>query len=190
MEICTSKIDLTDKLRKLGLWEQASVIKDQCRRRLVKEGLTRKEANERAWAEIDALFSGTNLERILMAETLVMADCPPAIPVALADIDGEVPFNFVWQMWCCCLARLERWEQNDFDAAAIASATMLKKTTAETQSLVDQAINNSIEFVREVVAPKFLVVVRRLEQRDDFFEDYISELRAHIQEMERFGFRA
>jgi len=44
-----SKIVATDRLRQEGRWEVASWYRDRQRQRLRREGLTRREAREKAW---------------------------------------------------------------------------------------------------------------------------------------------
>ena len=44
-----SKIVLTERLRKQGVWDEASKFRDSVRKRLQSEGQSRREANERAW---------------------------------------------------------------------------------------------------------------------------------------------
>jgi hypothetical protein len=47
-----SKIDLTNRLRREGRWEEASVFKDETVKQLRAEGVTRTEASEKAWEAV------------------------------------------------------------------------------------------------------------------------------------------
>ncbi|MCP4478779.1 MAG: hypothetical protein GY818_11875 [Planctomycetaceae bacterium] len=44
-----SKIQATDRLRREGLWDQASLFRDEQRDKLRQEGVNRKDANQQAW---------------------------------------------------------------------------------------------------------------------------------------------
>ena len=44
-----SKIQITDRLRDMNLWDQASRERDELRKELRDQGMTRRDANERSW---------------------------------------------------------------------------------------------------------------------------------------------
>ena len=56
MAVTESKIELTDRLRRQGLWGEASKYKDEVKDRLRTEGHSRKEAGELAWAEMQKRY--------------------------------------------------------------------------------------------------------------------------------------
>jgi len=47
-----SRIAATDRLRREGRWDEASIYRDQVRKRLRGEGIDRTEAGDRAWQEM------------------------------------------------------------------------------------------------------------------------------------------
>ena len=51
-----SKIVATERLRKEGRWNEASLFKDEAIKRLRAEGRTKSEASEAAWDEMLAKF--------------------------------------------------------------------------------------------------------------------------------------
>jgi hypothetical protein len=183
-----SKIDVTDELRRLGVWEEASLFKDLCRQRYRASGLSRREANEFAWEEMAEYFDGQNLERYLSTWFPVASNFPPLIEPSCADQADEAPFDSVWRLWCLCLARLECWERDDFEAAALMSMEMFDKASIELTHLSLMAIYEVNRFVVKIAAPKFVAVVDRLKAASEPQQEYIEELNGHLCEMGRFGF--
>jgi len=51
-----SKIAATDRLRREGRWEEASLYKDKIRKELKEKGVPRKEANEQSWSKMVETF--------------------------------------------------------------------------------------------------------------------------------------
>ena len=51
-----SKIAATDRLRREGRWEEASLYKDKIRTELKAKGIPRKEANEESWKKMAETF--------------------------------------------------------------------------------------------------------------------------------------
>ena len=182
-----SKIDLTDELRRLGVWEEASLLKDVCRKRLRASGLSRREANELAWEEMAECFDGLNLQRYLSTRLSIAANFPPLIAPACADQANEAPFSSVWRLWCLCLARLKCWQRDDFAAAALISMEMGDNASHELSPLSLMAIYEVNRFVAEIAAPKFVAVVARLNAAGEPQHETIEELKGHVREMSRFG---
>ena len=52
-----SKIELTDRLRRQGKWEEASRYKDEVKQCLREEGKTKREANDLAWTAMPIVRS-------------------------------------------------------------------------------------------------------------------------------------
>ncbi len=183
-----SKIEITDRLRGLGAWDDASWFKDQCQKRLRASGMSRLEANERAWEQMETQFSGQNLEHYKTMRTLAMSEFPPMIDSDITDVDEEPLFAEVWQLWCYVLARLERWEDQDFDAAADITNLIAATDSDKRHSMASMAINDVNRFVQRIVAPKFQAVISRLESSNGPDQQlYVDELRSHVNEMQRFG---
>ena len=134
-----SKIALTDQLRQLGVWEDAALWKDQRKRELVDEGMTRRAARERAWGETEDQFSGINLDRFLALQTALMADYAPLIAPSIADAEGEPSFALVWKLWCLCSARLDCWELNEFENAAAITHQLTQATSNSEAALRSMA---------------------------------------------------
>jgi hypothetical protein len=82
----TSKIELTDQLRRLGIWEDASRFKDECKRRLIVAGESRRDAGEKAWEQMEERFTGENLKRYQAIQASVMAAYPPMISAVARNI--------------------------------------------------------------------------------------------------------
>lgn len=185
----TSKIELTDKLRRLGLWEEASRFKDECKRRLIDAGASRRDAGEEAWTQMEEQFTGENLKRYQAIQAKVMANYPPLIDPKVANAEGEANFDLVWLLWCMSLARLECWEGEDFVfAARIATEIAQVDSGIENRPMLDTAVSEVSRFVGEYATTKFEDVVERLESIGDPEANlYASELRAHLHEMCRFG---
>ena len=57
MVVTETKIDATHRLQKDGRWEEASEYRDEQRQKFRAEGLTKKEANEKAWEAMILKFS-------------------------------------------------------------------------------------------------------------------------------------
>ncbi len=189
MSMTSSKIELTDRLRRLGIWSDASWFKDQCRRRLRASGLSRREANDRAWEEMSEQFDGPNLERYPIMKLMTIAEFPPSIKPVDADLAHEFNFNSVWRLWCLSLARLECWESGDFDMASFISMEMCDNMLDGYEQLAYMAINESNRFVIEIAAPKFLAVTKRLIASAEHHDEYIEELICNLKEMKRFGWK-
>lgn len=189
MSMTSSKIELTDRLRQLGIWGVASWYKDQCQRRLRASGVSRREANERAWVEMSKQFDGQNLERYLITEFMTMGEFPPSIKSADADLAHEIPFNYIWRLWCLCLARLECWESDDFEMASLVSMEMSDNTLDGYEQFASLAVNEPNRFVVGIAAPKFVAVTKRLAASSERQDEYVDELTCHINGMKRFGFK-
>lgn len=182
-----SKISLTDKLRQLGVWEDASWWKDQRKRQLVDEGMTRREARERAWDEMEEQFSGINLDRYFALQKAFMADYPPLLDSSIADAEDEPSFALVWELWCLCLARLDCWELNEFENAAAITQKLTQATSDSETVLRSMAALTVNKFVHAVVVPKFKSVLSRIDAAEDTGREYGAELQGHLEEMVRFG---
>ncbi len=182
-----SKIDLTDELRRLGLWEEASLFRDSCRQKLRASGVSRREASELAWQQMAECFDGLNLQRQLSIRLSIASNFPPMIDPACADQPHEANFSSVWRLWCLCLARLDCWEREDFDAAALITMEMGNYASVEPSTLSVMAMHEVNRFVVEVAAPKFLAVIDRLIAASEPQHEYIDELNVHLCEMSRFG---
>jgi len=89
-----SKITATERLRRNGDWETASLYRDDQRKRLRSEGMRRREANEESWRLMLEEFPppDENARSWYMA----LAEFPPSsIP---RDVRGE--FTDVWRVYC------------------------------------------------------------------------------------------
>ena len=59
-----SKIAATERLRREGRWEAASWFRDQWRKKLRAEGMTRREANEKSWESMVEEYFPLNDDQI------------------------------------------------------------------------------------------------------------------------------
>lgn len=183
-----SKIETVDELRRLGLWEQASLLKDEIKQRLIDEGLSRREANRKAWEQMSEEFSGNSLLRHQVLQTVVMGEFPPEIEAGVANHTEEPDFDLTWELWCLSLARLECWESDDFEAArAVAARITQVDNGLDEDGMVLSALFEVNYFVQEFAAPKFAAVVHRLQELESTDKQYTEELQTHIREMARFG---
>jgi hypothetical protein len=182
-----SKIDVTDELRCLGVWEAASWWKDRRKQQLINGGLTRREANSKAWDEMEEHFEETNLKRHAINQLVTMSDFAPILDTAIVDEPNEVDLATVWRFWCLCLARLESWEIEDFDTASMITCQMSAAIQDNNAPALSMALDEVNRFVKEIVAIKFNAVIHRLGAFSGEYSEYISELQSHIREMRRFG---
>lgn len=88
-----SRIEITKRLRKAGRWDKACDFRDEARKRARAEGLTRKEANDRAWAEMADEFPPMSEDEIAAYPSTVwvtLGHFPPSLPHL--DEEGEPEF--------------------------------------------------------------------------------------------------
>ena len=89
-----SKIETTDRLRKDGLWAEASLYRDEAKACLRDEGLTRKEANEISWQAMLNKYPAVPPEIEELVYILLAAAFPPL--GGKDDPGEEALFRDVW----------------------------------------------------------------------------------------------
>ena len=75
MIVTESKIDATHRLQKDGRWNEASEYRAEQRQKFRDEGLTKKEANERAWKAMINEFPAPDEDGYI--HFLAMSEFPP-----------------------------------------------------------------------------------------------------------------
>ena len=89
-----SKITATERLRRNGNWETASLYRDDQRKRLRSEGMRRREANEESWRLMLEEFPPPDEDA--RSWYMALAEFPPSsIP---RDVRGK--FTDVWRVYC------------------------------------------------------------------------------------------
>lgn len=184
-----SKIDLTDWLRSHDIWEDASLWKEKRKNQLRSEGMPRRQANLKAWEDMEQLFNEDYIQRHSLLQFAAMAQLPPRLDANVVDHEGEPPFDFVWRLWCLCLGRLECWECEDFETASIFTSQLCQEDGEDQPELLRLAASKVNEFVEVCVAPKFVRTLNRLQKSGTLSNEYSKELRCHLDQMERFGVR-
>lgn len=182
-----SKIDLTDRLRSEKRWASASLFKDRRIKQMVSEGVSRREARDRAWTEMAAKFPPLDGRYVQMNELLVMADFAPRLQCEIAEADDEPAFDAVWRLWLLTIARVVQWEAGDFEAAAFVTSRMRDGVDIDSERAIAEVAVATVEmFVSNLARPKFQAVLERLENIDRHDETYSDELRSHLRVMEAF----
>jgi hypothetical protein len=83
-----SRIEITERLRREGRWSDACDYRDKARKRGRTEGLSRKEANDRAWSEMADEFPPMSEDEIAAypsTDWVVSGHFPPSLPHLDAD---------------------------------------------------------------------------------------------------------
>jgi hypothetical protein len=101
-----SKICAMDRLRREGRWEEASLFRDEERRRLRDEGLPKAEANDRSWAAMMEKYPPIEAAPTGAADVASVA-------TADGDDDDEDDQPATFWMWCDASSRfdsvLKKW---------------------------------------------------------------------------------
>ena len=95
MAVTESKIELTDRLRRQGLWGEASKYKDEVKDRLRTEGHSRKEAGELAWAEMQKRYPAKDPPEVRDFYT-ALADGAYELTTPRGDAAEKSEFTEVW----------------------------------------------------------------------------------------------
>jgi len=93
--VTESKIELTDRLRRQGLWDEASLNKDTVKSRLRSEGKSRKEAGELAWAETQKRYPAKDPPEVRDFYT-ALADGAYELTTPRGDAAERSAFTRVW----------------------------------------------------------------------------------------------
>lgn len=90
-----SKIEVTDRLRGEGRWEEASKYKDDAVKRLRAEGMPAKEAREAAWCEMSKKYQASDAPQESFAVS-DLKDLDAAQITALANAPLDYAGDVVW----------------------------------------------------------------------------------------------
>jgi hypothetical protein len=111
-----SKITATERLREEGRWDDASKFREEVRRRLKAEGISRSQANEQSWTEMLAAFPP--------AAPTETTNHAPEMMKELAAKTANVPTNLARDvMWV--YANLDNVKATPADAPTMGAWSML-----------------------------------------------------------------
>jgi hypothetical protein len=155
-----SKIGATDRLRKEGRWEEASLWRDEKRKQLRAEGLSKAEANDDSWQAMIEAFPPLPVEELPTHETYET--------VELLDIDDyedrpDMSRDILW-----VYENLVREGVNPEDAPSLGAWALLK-----------WARENRNRFFEQVL-PKAKIIEEQVEEVEARLED-----EAQIQEIHK-----
>lgn len=159
-----SRIEVTRRLQSEGRWDEASACRDEERMRLRREGLTRRESNERAWAWMIEEFAPLSEQEIrwqATCEYLAMAESPIRHP----DLNGagELAFEAAWWVTCYLLARDEQLRKgNAADAEPVERLMVSRFTSPEVAALGMYGLLRPQEFLQGITK-RFDLAIERLE---------------------------
>jgi hypothetical protein len=94
-----SKIGATDRLRKEGRWEEASLWRDNKRKQLRAEGLTKAEANEASWQAMIEQFPPLQTtvdepSKGSLSNVVELVDFDPDNYDSPTDISGDIAWTY------------------------------------------------------------------------------------------------
>lgn len=148
-----SKIDLCDRLRRAGLWDIASLVRDDVRTQLREQGASRRDANRQAWEVVSDEFSGRKLARRLVLVDCDWAEFPPSIESDRVDAQK---LSAIWWATGYSFARLRCWAVGDFGLAAQLAFEMATKASDGVRELAEQAAKRCpVSVLLEVAKPFF-----------------------------------
>ena len=91
-----SKSVATDRLRKEGRWNEASLNKDETIKRLRAEGKTKNEASEAAWDEMLAKFPPLPTKTTAQTKALDLAGADDELIDRLAAVPVDIERDTMW----------------------------------------------------------------------------------------------
>jgi hypothetical protein len=94
-----SKITATDRLRKEGRWEEASLWRDEKRKQLRAEGLTKTEANEQSWVAMIEQYSPLETtvdepSKDSLSDVVELLEFDPEDYDSPTDISGDIGWTY------------------------------------------------------------------------------------------------
>ena len=168
-----SKIVATKRLQSEGLWNEASLYREEVREHLRGEGMTRKEANKGAWEDMLAAYPPFDADDEA-AHWLSACDFPPA-DVSTVEA-GEPTLADLWYV-LCVLSAYRAYETSSEGLQLVAYAHQ-KSSSAQVRSWLSLLIA-SAELFRGEVAEALSAKIARLESGDQ--PAVVTELRTHEQ---------
>jgi hypothetical protein len=151
-----SRIELTDRLRREGRDEEASLYRNQVREQLRAEGKTRKEAMEGAWEATRLAFPPlpTSVQVADMAaQTQVSSTVDEDDEDAVADEDWVIE-------WFSPLSTLARWQAKHGVSLTDEALAELLELTNDSLARVAALIECTFEDLAEVMTVEELTTFR------------------------------
>ena len=164
-----SKIVATKRLQSEGLWNEASLYREEVREHLRGEGMTRKEANKGAWEKMLEAYPPFDADDEA-AHWLSACDFPPADVSTVKP--GEPSLADLWYV-LCVLSAYRAYETSSEGLQLVAYAHQ-KSRSAQVRSWLSLLIA-SAELFRGEVAEALSAKITRLESEDQ--QSVVTELR-------------
>lgn len=153
----------TGRLRREGRWDAAWLMKEQKREAYRASGVSRTEANNRAWDEMIAFYppmSPAEIEWQPVSYCLACAAFQPDLG-AVADRPHEADFNTTWKCVWYTFARSLRTNAGDVDGAGDIAFEMVANCPDGYPPSI--ALVSPVEFMTDLAPAKFRRVLRRIE---------------------------
>ena len=168
-----SKIVATKRLQSEGLWNEASLYREEVREHLRGEGMTRKEANRGAWEEMLEAYPPFDADDEA-AHWLSACDFPPA---DVSTVEAWEPsLADLWYV-LCVLSAYRAYETSSEGLQLVAYAHQ-QSSSAQVRSWLSLLVA-SAELFRGEVAEALSAKIARLESEDQ--QAVVTELRTHEQ---------
>jgi len=149
-----SKIAATHRIQADGRWEEASLFRDERRKKYKTQGLKRAEANEKAWQAMIDEFPPEDEDDVLFYVALAKH-----LPSTMYNIPDPTPeFTDTWYAQCNSIAGFAWYGHHEDDWEGAINIFQLARENAPTEGardLIFEMIQDHEKFFRETVKEVF-----------------------------------